>query len=77
MRGFGCSGIPRPGRGGKRATQVALDKRAWIRSEHFLGNGQVKHERQEIIQLRREVAKLKAKRDILKKAAAYFAREAI
>jgi len=30
----------------------------------------------EIIQLRREVAKLKAERDILKKAVAYFAREA-
>ena len=32
---------------------------------------------EEIIQLRREVAKLKAERDILKKAAAYFAKEPI
>jgi transposase len=40
-------------------------------------NGQVKPEQQEIIQLGREVAKLKAERDILKKAAAYFAKESI
>jgi transposase len=33
-------------------------------------------EQQEIERLRREVAKLKAERDILKKAAAYFARDA-
>jgi transposase len=33
-------------------------------------------EQQEIDRLRREVAKLKAERDILKKAAAYFARDA-
>jgi transposase len=36
----------------------------------------VKPEQQEIDRLRREVAKLKAERDILKKAAAYFARDA-
>jgi transposase-like protein len=30
---------------------------------------------QEIVQLKREVIRLKAERDILKKAAAYFARE--
>ena len=34
-------------------------------------------EQQEIERLKREVTKLKAERDILKKAAAYFAREAI
>jgi transposase len=39
--------------------------------------GQMKPEQLEIERLRREVAKLKAERDILKKAAAYFAREAI
>jgi transposase len=33
-------------------------------------------QQQEIERLRREVAKLKAERDILKKAAAYFARDA-
>ena len=32
-------------------------------------------EQQEIDRLRKEVAKLKAERDILKKAAAYFAKE--
>ena len=42
----------------------------------FPGHGQMKPEQLEIDRLRREVAKLKAERDILKKAAAYFAREA-
>lgn len=37
----------------------------------------MKPEQLEIEKLRREVAKLKAERDILKKAAAYFARDAI
>ena len=41
----------------------------------FPGPGQQKPEQLEIVRLRREVAKLKAERDILKKAAAYFARE--
>ena len=36
---------------------------------------QMKPEQLEIEKLRREVAKLKAERDILKKAAAFFARE--
>ena len=40
------------------------------------GHGQMKPEQEEIERLRREVAKLKAGRDILKKAAAYFAKEA-
>jgi transposase-like protein len=35
----------------------------------FPGNGQMKPEQLEIAQLKREVAKLKAERDILKKAA--------
>lgn len=38
--------------------------------------GQLKPEQQEIERLRREVNKLKAERDILKKAAAFFAKEA-
>lgn len=42
----------------------------------FPGHGQMKPEQQEIERLRREVNKLKAERDILKKAAAFFAREA-
>jgi transposase len=37
----------------------------------------MKPEQREIERLRHEVAKLKAERDILKKAAAYFARDAI
>jgi transposase-like protein len=41
----------------------------------FPGNGQMKPEQLEIAQLKREVFKLKAERDILKKAAAYFAKE--
>ena len=43
----------------------------------FPGQGQMNPEQLEIERLRREVHKLKAERDILKKAAAYFAREAI
>jgi transposase len=45
-------------------------------AQAFPGHGQVKPEQLEIERLRRENAKLRAERDILKKAAAYFAREA-
>ncbi len=41
----------------------------------FPGHGQLKPEHAEIARLKREVTKLKAERDILKKAAAYFAKE--
>ena len=57
--------------------------RKWLREfaadpgHSFPGNGQMKPEQLEIERLRREVAKLKAERDILKKAAAYFARDSI
>ena len=57
--------------------------RRWMRevtadTRHaFPGQGPVRPEQQEIDRLRREVAKLRAERDILKKAAAYFARDAI
>ena len=57
--------------------------RRWIKEltadpgQAFPGQGQVKPEQQEIDRLRREVAKLKAERDILKKAAAYFAKESM
>ncbi len=56
--------------------------RRWIReltadpAQAFPGHGQQKPEQLEIERLRREVAKLRAERDILKKAAAFFAREA-
>jgi transposase len=43
----------------------------------FPGNGVQRAELAEIAALKKEVAKIKAERDILKKAAAYFAREAI
>ena len=55
--------------------------RKWVRETSadplhaFPGYGHMKPEQQEIDRLRKEVAKLKAERDILKKAAAYFARE--
>ena len=57
--------------------------RKWVGSstpipkQAFPGHGQMKPEQLEIDRLRKEVAKLKAERDILKKAAAYFAKEAI
>ena len=57
--------------------------RNWVREvasdpQHaFPGHGQMKPEQLEIDRLRKEVAKLKAERDILKKAAAFFAREVI
>ena len=57
--------------------------RKWVRElgadprHAFPGHGQMKPEQLEIDRLRKEVAKLKAERDILKKAAAYFAKDAI
>jgi transposase len=44
-------------------------------NQSFPGQGQMKPDQQEIERLRREVTKLKAERDILKKAAAYFAKD--
>jgi transposase len=68
--------------------QAALDLgvhenvlRKWVKDsaadpQHaFPGQGQMKPEQLEIERLRKEVIKLKAERDILKKAAAYFAKE--
>ena len=53
-------------------------KQAAVNPRHaFPGQGQMKPEQIEIDRLRKEVARLKAERDILKKAAAYFARDAI
>jgi transposase len=45
--------------------------------EAFPGNGKMTAHDAEIAQLRKEVAKLKMERDLLKKAAAYFAKESI
>ena len=73
---------------GVSVAQVARDLdvhqnmlRKWVKElaadpQHaFPGQGQMKPEQLEIAQLKREVIKLKAERDILKKAAAYFAKE--
>jgi transposase len=57
--------------------------RKWVR-EHaedpthaFPGEGQQKPADAEVAALRREVARLRMERDILKKAAAYFAKESL
>jgi len=56
--------------------------RKWVKefgsdpAQAFPGHGQMKPEQLEIERLRREVNKLKAERYILKKAAAFFAKEA-
>lgn len=57
--------------------------RNWVKAfaadpeQSFPGHGHLKPEQQEISRLRREVIKLKAERDILKKAAAYFAKDSM
>ena len=55
--------------------------RKWVKdfeadpAQSFPGQGHMKPEQAENERLRREVQKLKAERDILKKAAAYFAKD--
>ena len=55
--------------------------RKWVKQfdddpgQAFPGQGNMKPEQAEIERLKREVQKLKAERDILKKAAAYFAKD--
>lgn len=57
--------------------------RKWVRElasdpqQAFPGQGVMKPEQAEIERLRKEVAKLKMERDILKKAAAYFAKDSL
>ena len=57
--------------------------RRWVQEcasdsqQAFRGQGQMKPEQAELARLRREVIKLKAERDIQKKAAASFAKEAL
>jgi transposase len=73
---------------GVSAAQAARDLdvhenvlRKWVKEfatdpQHaFPGQGQMKPEQAEIERLRREVVRLKAERDILKKATAFFAKE--
>jgi transposase len=75
---------------GVTVTQAARDLgvhgtvlRRWVQEyaadsqQAFPGQGQMKPDQVEIERLRREVIKLKAERDILKKAAAYFAKESL
>ncbi|AQR74207.1 transposase [Sphingomonas sp. LM7] len=75
---------------GVSAAQAARDLdvhanvlRKWIREAEgdpgsaFPGQGNLRPEQQEIERLRRELARMKAERDILKKAAAYFAKDSI
>jgi len=57
--------------------------RRWMReltatpAAAFPGNGQMRSDLAEIAALKKEVARLRAERDILKKAAAFFAREVL
>ncbi len=57
--------------------------RGWVRAQiadpahAFPGEGQQRPEQAEVTRLRREVTRLRAERDILKKAAAYFAKESM
>ena len=57
--------------------------RKWVKelnadpAQAFPGQGQMKPEQAELERLKREVIKLRAERDILKKAAAYFAKESV
>jgi transposase len=57
--------------------------RKWVREatadpqEAFPGKGVMKPEQAEIERLKKEVNKLRMERDILKKAAAYFAKESM
>ena len=57
--------------------------RAWMKEfsqdpqQAFPGNGVMKPDQAEVERLKREVAKLKMERDILKKAAAYFAKDSL
>lgn len=57
--------------------------RGWVKAHRadpahaFPGVGQQKPDDAEVTQLRREVARLKMERDILKKATAYFAKESM
>ena len=85
VQGRGGSSGPRARRE-RRAGVAGIDVhenvlRKWVKEfgsdpkQAFPGHGQQKPEQLEIERLRREVTKLKAERDILKKAAAYFARE--
>ncbi len=46
-------------------------------AQAFPGNGKMNPEKEELIRLRKEVKKLKMEKEILKKAAAFFAKESM
>ena len=59
-----------------RTWRRAAEGRAGLKAEDvFPGNGQLPSAEEEIRRLRREVETLKQEREILKKAAAFFARD--
>jgi transposase len=73
---------------GMTATQAAKDLglhvnvlRKWVKdtkangAQAFPGHGRMRPEDAEVARLKRELAKVRAERDILKKAIAYFAKE--
>jgi transposase len=75
-------------KGGLTCSQVGRDLglkgntvSRWVRESEadpthaFPGNGIMKPDDAELDRLRKEIVKLKAERDLLKKATAYFARE--
>ena len=75
-------------KGGLSSSQVARDLgiasnlvSRWVRESEsdpthsFPGKGVMKPDDAELDRLRKEIVKLKAERDLLKKATAYFARE--
>ena len=59
-------------------SEVSLSR--WIKAfaeegkDAFRGNGQRSHEEREIFELKRKIKELEEEREILKKAAAYFAK---
>lgn len=89
-REFKCEAVKLIRERGVSVAQAARDLgvhgtvlRRWVQEgtadpqQAFPGQGQMKPEQLEMERLRREVAKLRAERDILKKAAAYFAKESM
>jgi transposase-like protein len=70
MKGAQCDSFP-----GLDITDETDRARLADDPQHFPGQGQMKPERLEIARLKREVLRLKAERDILRKAAAYFSKE--
>ena len=88
-RGFRVEAVKPVAERGVSVAQAARDLdvaesvlRRWMReltaapTAAFPGNGQMRADQAEIAALKKEVARLRAERDILKKATAFFAREA-